>query len=191
MDKSAFAERVMQPLEAWSNAGDVTNEAGTRLIGHMPEIAPKAFMHLVYAPLSESELLDLTARLGTPLPAQLKQFLCNANGLSIFLDDMRVFGYVPVPAKRRVTIHVHHFSTDLVLVNVSARVRGLDEGAIAVGRYRIDGSYVSINEDGTANRFDPRGGAPSRTWPDFDTWLVSEIAAMSQTAFQRLDSRQI
>jgi hypothetical protein len=181
MDKNAFDKQVMRLVQRSSNSGDMTNETGTRLIGHLPHLAPKAYLHIVYSALDETELVDLAVRLGKAVPSQFGQFLTNANGLSVFLDRIRVFGYVPLPPKRRASTHVHNYSTDVVLPNVSARVRGLRPNAIAVAGYRLDGSYVSIEQDGTAIRFDPKShGDAIETWPDFDTWLISEISALSR-----------
>lgn len=177
MNRDCFVEGVLRQLEAWSNEGDTTNELGTRLIGHAPHVAPRAYFHVVYAPLKRTELDELTGRLGRPLPLQFSEFLTQANGLSVFVGSMRVLGYVPLV--RRASTSVYNYPSDIVVRNVSARIKGLGKDALVVGWYAEDGSYVSIEGDGSVVRFDARGsGSEIQTWADFDTWLIEEIAAL-------------
>lgn len=179
MNKDLFAKRVLSQLELWSDSDDATNDMGTRLIGHAPDIAPKAYVHVVYAPLDESELQELCARLERPVPTQFKEFLTCANGLLIFLDEIRVMGYVPL--KRRGDTSIHNYPPSLMVPNVSARLKGLSDGAVAIGFYQIDGSYVAIEKSGLVVRFDAKGDAGAiQKWPDFDTWLISEISRLSE-----------
>jgi hypothetical protein len=177
MDKETFNKEVLRPLEMSSNAGDATNELGTRLIGHAPHIAPKAYIHVVYAPLSEVYLHELKGRLGRPVPPEYEAFLANANGMSLFVGEMRVLGYVPL--ERRASVSVYHYPSNLMIPNVSARLVGLSHGAVVVGWYKADGSYAVVEEGGTVTRFDPKGGGSvMRKWSGFDSWLSSEVGAL-------------
>lgn len=179
MDKKFFNERILAPLEAWSCFGEEKNGMGTRLIGHAPHIAPKAYVHVVYAPLGETELQEFSERLGRPVPTQLGEFYTYANGLMTFSGTIRVLGYVPL--KRRASTDIYNYPSNLMIENVSARIKGLSHGAVVVGWYKADGSYVSIEENGTAVRFDSKGsGGLIQEWPDFDTWLSSEIAVLNK-----------
>jgi hypothetical protein len=175
MDRELFNEKILNQLQVWSNSGDVTNKMGTRLIGHAPHIAPKAYMHVVYAPLGDIELQEFSERLGRPIPAQFREFLIYANGLLIFSGAIRVMGYVPL--KRRADTSIHNYPPNIMIPNVSARIKGMSHSAVVVGFYQADGSYVSIEESGIAVRFDAKGdGEAIQEWPDFDTWLISEIS---------------
>jgi hypothetical protein len=177
VDRSAFSEVVLKPLSAFSNDGDATNTTGTRLIGFAPHIAPKAYLHAVYAPLGVSELAELQTRLRREIPRQFAEFLSHANGLSIFVAALRVFGYVPVRLRTGTGASVYDYPYDIVVPNVSARLRGLRNGSLAIGWYKGDGSYASIEGDGKVRRFDPRNeDRVNEMWPDFDTWIASEIA---------------
>lgn len=178
LNKDTFNEKVLRLLETSSNAGDSTNEMGTRLIGHVPQIAPKAYMHVVYAPLTEAQLREFRGRLGRPVPAEYGEFLTHANGLSLFVGEMRVLGYVPT--MRRASTSVHNYPSNVMIPNVSARIAGLSHGAVVVGWYRADGSYVAIEENGTVIQLDSklRVGC-MQTWPSFDSWVTSEILAMT------------
>ena len=157
LDKESFNRRVLTPLKHASNSGDATNAVGTRLIGHAPHIAPEAYVHVVYSPLGEAHLQELRVRLGRPLPPEYEDFLKNANGLMMFLGQIRVFGYVPL--KRQAADRVHNYPSSVIVPNVSARVVGLSHGAVAVGWYKANGSYAAIEDDGTVTQFAPKARA--------------------------------
>jgi hypothetical protein len=178
MERDPFDERILKQLDLSSNAGDVTNAMGTRLIGHAPDIAPKAFVHVVYAPLGEIALQEFGERLGRSIPPQFREFLTCANGLLIFSGAIRVMGYVPL--KIQADTSIYNYPSNIMIPNVSARIRGLSHGTVVVGWYKADGSNVSIEEDGTAVRFDAKGnGAAIQAWPDFDSWLISEVSNLN------------
>ena len=104
MDKGEFEEKIIKPLEAWSHLGEETNEMGTRLIGHVPHIAPKAYLHVVYAPSDSDEFAELDERLERLTPAQLKQFFEFANGIDIFSGWMHVEGFVRIKERQKCTL---------------------------------------------------------------------------------------
>lgn len=180
MNVTFYREQILAPLEAYSRLGEAVNEIGTRLIGHVPHIAPRAFAHLVYAPLADSEKAELSSRLGRPIPNQFGEFLAFANGLSLFVGEMRVMGYVPLQRKASVT--AHNYPSSIIIPNVSARLRGLTHDDVVVGWYRVDGTYVAIQNDGSAIRFNPKtDGERFNQWPDFGTWLATEIVRIGSS----------
>lgn len=178
MNKSFFNEKILSPLEEWAHLGETTNDMGTRLIGHAPHVAPKAYVNVVYAPVNINDLDEFTQRLGRPIPHQLKEFLSFANGLMVFSGALRVFGFVPL--KRKVDSHIYNYPP-CVMTDNSRRMNGVKEHDTVVAWYKVDGSYVLLDENGKAVRFDPKtGGHAIQEWPDFDTWLSSEIAVLSE-----------
>lgn len=178
MNKQFFSEKILAPLEEWSQFGEKTNVVGTRLIGHAPHIAPNAYVNVVYAPLSNAELQEFSERLERKIPDQFKSFLTYANGLMVFSGAIRVMGYTPLD--RKSDTHIFNYPSNIIVPNVSARVKGLSSAEVLVGYYKEDGSYLSIEESGRAVRFDAKGsGNLIKDWPDFDTWLSSEIAILN------------
>jgi hypothetical protein len=92
---------------------------------------------------------------------------------------MRVLGYVPI--QRRASTSVYNYPSNVLIPNVSARIDGLSHGAVVVGWYKADGSYAAVEEDGTVIRFDSKARVGvMQTWPSFDTWLTSDICAMTR-----------
>lgn len=174
MGPDFFTEVVLPQLEAASNAGDSTNEMGTRLIGHAPEIAPRAYVHVMYAPLTEDALRELRERLKRPIPREYEAFLAKANGLSLFTGSLRVLGYVPM--NNRADTSVYSYPTNVLIPNVTARLRGLTHEAVVVGWCMANNYYVAIEKDGTVIR---HGSSPKESWPSFASWLTTEIRAKS------------
>lgn len=179
MDKATFNEKILAPLEEYGYLGETTNDMGTRLIGHVPHVAPKAYINIVYAPLSNSHLLEFEGRFERPIPNQYKEFLVHANGLNVFSDALRVMGYVPV--ERKSGSGVYDYPSNIIVPNVSGRIKGLREEEIVVAWYKVDGSYVLLNEAGKAIRFNAKGdGTRIQEWQDFDAWLCAEIATLNE-----------
>lgn len=175
MDREQFERGIIQPLLRSSNSGDTTNEAGTRLIGHVPTIAPKAFTHVIYSPIESVELQELEQRYGSKIPEEVSNFLALSNGMMIFSGSIRVFGYEPL--ERRFDSGIHNYPSSVSIPNISTRVRGSNEGSFIIGWYKADGSYVSIEHDGNVLRFKPRDdGKIIKSWPNFYNWLTTEIA---------------
>lgn len=174
MNDTEFRKKILEPLLVSSNSGDSVNEMGTQLVGHSPDIAPRAYRHVIYKPLDNAGLKELYERINVSLPIQLTEFLSNANGMLLFNGAIRVFGFVPL--KRTAENTIHNYPPDIIAPNVSSRIKGLAPCELVVGWYKSDGSYVFIQEDGGVARFDALGdGKIMKSWSSFDSWLTSEI----------------
>lgn len=173
MSSVTFTKELFDKLLLASNQSDSLNEQGTKLIGHAPQIAPKAYQHVVYKPLESSEIANLRAKLGHQLPTQLQTLFEFANGMMIFLGSIRVLGYVPIESQVEITAHT--YPSDIVLPNVSARIRGLSDSELVIGWYKKDSSYAIVGADGTVTRYDTFGnGEVVQSWPDIANWLLAE-----------------
>ena len=179
MKRISFEAKILSPLEEYADFGEDKNDMQTRLIGHAPHIAPKAYINVVYAPLNIVDLQEFCDRIERPVPIQFKEFLTFANGLMVFSGALRVMGYIPL--KRKADAHIYNYPPNIIVPNVSSRVKGLPHGVLLVGFYKEDGSYVYLDEEEKAIRFNATGGGELiREWPDFDTWLSSEIAVFGK-----------
>lgn len=174
MDKKSYIKEVLRPLSEHLRLGSKVNEVGTQLIGHVPHVAPKAYFHVIYAPLKDEELKALETNLDRSLPIQFKHFLSFANGLDIYSGYLSVLGFVP--HKRKAEVHPHNYPGNILVSNVQGRIRGLKHNSVIVGFYKFDGSYVCVEESGKVFRFDANGdGKTIQEWPSFDTWIIFEI----------------
>jgi len=178
MNKNTFNEKVLAPLTEGGRLGEETNDVGTTLIGHTPSVAPKAYINIIYAPLDEGSFSEFEERYPRQLPPQYKQCLKYANGLSIFFDALRISGYIPLKRKGS---HPHNYPDNFMMYNHSARMKGMKEDDAIVGWYKADGSHVLLDKKGRAKRIDTLGdGTLIQEWPDFDTWLTSEVAFLGE-----------
>src|SRR5215216_4661514 len=57
---------------------------GTELFGHVPHVAPEAWLHELFAPLDDEELAVLEQSLKLPLPADYAAWLRRSNGGHFF-----------------------------------------------------------------------------------------------------------
>lgn len=179
MNKNEFDEKILGRMTAWATPNDVINKVGTRLIGHRPEIAPKAFLNVVYAPLNETEIREFESRLQFRLPNQFKAFLSVANGLICYSGSLKVMGYIP--KDRKYESHVHNYPSDAYIPNCSARVKGMREKDFIVGFYKEDGSYALVNGDGFVERVSVKGDSKIISqWDNFDSWLTGEILRLDE-----------
>lgn len=105
-------------------------------------------------PLSEETFEEFTKRFVKRIPKQYKMFLELANGLNIYSGALRVMGYIPL---KRVGASPHKYPSNIMISNVSARIKGLDPEDVIVGWYNSGGSYVLLNKAEKAIRFDAKG----------------------------------
>lgn len=51
-----FLDRVVTQIESYEPLGARVLDDGARLIGHVPHVAPEAWFHQIYAPISETQI---------------------------------------------------------------------------------------------------------------------------------------
>ena len=168
----------MDILLSRSNDGDRTNDHGTRLIGHCPDVAPQAYYHIVYAGAGSELIKQCEARLGVSLPDQFGTFLSYSNGLILFDGKLRVFGYVP--AKLTEKFDIHNFPPNLIPTNTYKPLVKRANNCLIIGFYNEDGSYVYLDETGAVIRMAyPTAAREIRRWASFDDWIMSEAVRLN------------
>lgn len=178
MNNEVFSKYVMEKLLLASNAGDRSSSSGNRFIGHRPDIAPKAYTHVLFKNLEENEIDEMCNSIGFELQSNLKDFYRKTNGMMIFSGALRVLGFVPKDAE---SVGVYDFPSNILIPNVSARITGLDKKDLVVGWYKEDSSYAVIESNGEVTRYDVSGsGKALKRWADFDNWIASEIDSLHQ-----------
>jgi hypothetical protein len=85
---SSMFEDILRKLNAWENKGVRVLKNGTKLICHVPLVAPQAWLHEIYCPLRENEIRKLQAKLGRQLPEEFISFLRITNELNVFSDSL-------------------------------------------------------------------------------------------------------
>ena len=72
--------------------GYVRQPDGTERYGHVPHVAPEAWFHVLFAPLTENEVGLLEVDLDTELPPQFRRWLQLSNGLNMFSRRLVLYG---------------------------------------------------------------------------------------------------
>lgn len=146
---------------------------GTRLVGHVPHVAPEARLHLIFPPMNTTQIKAIENGIGKPLPPPLKALFQRTNGLGLFSDSLAIFGY------RHSYVRVGDEAWqpfDIITPNLYERPVGADPSEVFFGSYRCDGSLLSIsNENLTVVRCDRQSAKPLNRWSSLGVMIVSEV----------------
>lgn len=179
MDKNTFNEKILAVLEEWNFRGEIVHAKGARLIGHVPEIAEKAYMHVIFPPLEEVYISELKGRLaGREIPDSYLSLLKLANGMYLFPNGITIHGYIPLNKGKSKSFLDN--PSNIMIDNGQLMVKGSEPSDITIAWYQSDGSYVNIKNDGSIIRFKPV--LPMQiisAWPTLISWLVEEITRLN------------
>lgn len=171
---------ISSMLNCGSSVGNKVSDSGAIFLGHMPEVAPKAYLHVIYPPIDEKSILELNEILKPAiLHSSLIDFFRFANGMNLFFKKgFRVFGYVS--AEKRVSEGFFDYPDDILHANGDIRIKGSESNEITIGWYLADSSYVNLDECGRVVRFNPSNPKKIiQCWPDIKSWLISEIERLN------------
>ncbi len=91
-DEQNDYQTLLSRLSRWAGRGEQVLPAGTRRIGHAPDLAPEAYMHTLFPPLEEKGVRILEEQLERELPDQLSSFYKLHNGCLFFDELICVYG---------------------------------------------------------------------------------------------------
>jgi len=150
---------------------------GTRLVRHVPTVAPEAFLFTLYPGLTVDDVAQVEAQLKRKLPSAYAALLRASNGLSIFVGTLVVFGARATYAR---TGDAARQPVDLIDPNTMDRPR-IPKDAVIIGGYREDGSllYMRAGQDDVLWTTE-RGGSVRRTWPSLEAFLLEEISRLTK-----------
>ena len=84
---------IMKYIQTFEKYGCKEYENGTKLYGHAPFIAPKAYNFRVFSALSEQEIIKLEQDMHREIPIAYRSFLMkNANGMNLFNTTLSFYG---------------------------------------------------------------------------------------------------
>ena len=87
-------KEVINLIEEARKIGFKEQKDGAKLFGHVPHVAPQAWLNVVYQPATEREILKLEKELKNQIPKRYRDFLVTeANGLSLFSSSLELYGY--------------------------------------------------------------------------------------------------
>ena len=177
-----YFDRALEILKSYESLGVRVLDDGTRLIGHVPHIAPEAWLHDIYPPLKNDEIRQIESDIEMSIPAVFSSFLSRSNGLYTFSGCMDICG-LRKSFSREGNAAWQPFS--IRTPNVDERPRNARPTHFFVGGYGSDGSYLYIDLGSLrVYRCASRSVRPLHEWPTFEVMLESEVRRLS-TLFDR------
>lgn len=165
---------ILELLYRWEDCGKKITGNGTILICHVPHVAPEAWLHEIYPPLTEENILKVEKALQKSFPTELKQFYTLANGINIFSDSLSIWGQRDSYERERENASLPY---DIVFLNEENNCY-CPKDWIYFGSYSLDGSQMVVNLSSNKNTiFRVKNGSTEilNEWPSFSEWLSSEI----------------
>lgn len=169
---------ILEKLRRWKSNETQTLSNGTVLICKVPHIAPQAWLHRLYGPLTEEKISQLDSKLTKKLPKDFRDFLSNFNGVNIFSDSISIWG---VKTSYVRTGEEAFQPYDLCDLN-DEKSNEISDEWLVFGSYSWNGSYMvyNINRDiEKVFRCDNDSNEILQEWPDLFTWLSGEIDRLS------------
>lgn len=171
MTPSSIIFPLYQHMQKFSSASDVQTN-GARLIGHAPHVGKQAFLHGLYSPLSESDVLDLEAHLGMKIPEHLLGFYSACNGFNYFSDTLSLDGLRRTAGRGLDAVHQPY---DLLTPNVDERLEDASPDMFFIGGYDWDGSRLYTHYGDPCIYFcSPESAEPLMQWPSMAEFIAAE-----------------
>ncbi|SKC85189.1 SMI1/KNR4 family protein [Ohtaekwangia koreensis] len=151
----------------------------TILLGQVPHVAPKAWLHVLFAPIdNEKILVGLEKQLQMKIPIEYRKFLTTEhNGLSLFSSSIELFGY----RKNYNRKSLQFLPFDIVTTNTFERPSDAGGDKFFIGSYNWDGSLIYVNTSSSKIfRCERDDSKPLNSWKDLDDFLAKEISRLSK-----------
>jgi hypothetical protein len=142
---------------------------------HVPLVAPEAYLHIIYKPVSKDIVLNSARRM--KIPKIFIDFLSKQNGARLFSGSLLIFGVI-----RSGSLVRRDSPPPLNIEFENSDNNGFDSDRyLAVGGYGYDGSTICIDRsDGCVGLFHRDEKHPTIAWHDFDEWIKTEIMRLSE-----------
>lgn len=177
MNNGRHFEKVLQVVDQARRFGSRTLADGTLLAGHVPHVAPEAWFHQVFPPLSEADVVQLEREiLRRAIPPAYRAFLTGcSNGLRLFSGSLSLYGL------RRNYIRTGDAVWQPFAIetpNLYERPRDASNSCFFIGGYNWDGSRLYI-EGEEVFRCSRRSAEPLDRWEGFWDMLLRETERLS------------
>lgn len=164
---------ILRRIEKAQSFGFREASTGAKLYGHVPHVAPEAWLHAVFPPLSEPDISALEVKLNRKVPESFQGFLRLTNGLGIFSHSIAIYG------KRSNYVRMGDAVWQpfcIVTANTFDKPENTQSFQFIIGSYRSDGALLSIDDrDGSVFVTKGRSKKVRNRWSDLDTMLIEEM----------------
>jgi hypothetical protein len=148
---------------------------GTRLYGRVPHVAPLAWLHNVYAPLSQGGIERLERELAGPIPEVYRSWLRLANGFSAFSGYLEFDG-LRTDYSRRIGVW-QPFS--LALPNTRQRLPDAPVEAFFIGSILDAECFLYLMpSSGAVQACGRRSATPLGSWESLSIFITSCMACL-------------
>ena len=175
--KNTIKEFLEKLKEKLPDGLQFITENGSILLKNVPHIAPKAYLHSLYAPLEAKELHELEATISYPLPEELKQLYKIVNGIDLYCGTLYLYGLRKDNARTVLATIQQPF--DISLPNNTSFGYHIKK-AIYIGGYKYDGSVIGYEiESGQIFRQSKSDKNVLNRWSNLNEFIFSEYERLS------------
>jgi SMI1 / KNR4 family (SUKH-1) len=172
-------EDFLEILKSHKHLGTKIFPDGSIAIAHVPHVAPVAYFHRLFAPLSIAEIETLQDELEYDFPPALVMFYNLHNGLGIYSDDLNIYGQRRNWQRTDMEAAVQQPYSIQDSNNYNWPKMASDD-SLVIGSIGPDKSPITIDRLGNVflwpNTDSP---SPSRSYPDFFAFLLGEAQKLA------------
>src|SRR5215469_1383045 len=148
---------------------------GAQVFGRVPHVAPLAWLHQVYPPLHERDILRLERRLNRQVPDDYRGWLRRANGFDAFSGRLVFYGQRTDYSRDPTVVQPY----DLSLPNLQERLRDADKSAFFFGSLlHADYKLFMVPISGVVHACARRSAIPMATWESLSALVTSVMSSL-------------
>lgn len=174
-----YLDYIVKLAERWLPLGERILDSGTRLIGHVPHVAPQAYLHQFFLPpLTGGEFDVVEMFIGRGLPQPLSQLYLRFNGFGLFSDEICVYG---LRKNQTRTIEDAWQPFAIQTPNTVERPAKSPDDMVFFGGYGDDLTLLGMSPTGPeVFATKPNRWKILATWPSLEVCLVDEAERLSK-----------
>lgn len=172
-----WKRELAKACKRFESLGSQSLKNGARLIGHVPHVAPEAYLFELFEGLGPRKLKQLEAHAGRKLPKALEGFFGEYNGMHLFAASLSLYGLRESYVRRG---DAARQPFDIEDANRLERPQGTPDDVVFFGFYDWDGSQLAMSLGSPrVHRIKQDSVKVLTEWPTFDAMLSSEINRLS------------
>ncbi len=166
-------------MERAGNLGYRTLPDGTQLFGRVPHVAPQAWLHALFPPISDREIDQIEGEMGAYVPDVFRDFLNLANGFRIFSGSLSIYGQ---RSNYERTIDSVWQPFCIVTPNTIERLPDAADWHFFIGGYSCDNGYhlYMDRRDGKVYLCSRKSVKPLHRWNSFPELVVEESSRLAR-----------